>query len=307
MQGNIVIPSWELVNKADLIKKFNFFPSILSTIFLSLIVLYQTAYSYIIIFQKKDQFFSLVIDIVHKSYFIEILICFIIGFLVYILIIPIAKSGVYYLIDAFYKQDIGKYKLSYGISQGLLSFLPLFEFNNFMGLFKLLSVITSYLFCLRIFGNEYIGLISAILGIYFIFALIINILFIYATFFIIFEKKGLFESLSLSAMMTISNLGVTFKLYYTLFLVYARIIIIVIVFSIFSLIFSAIFAYITSKFFFIIGIYFMMAIFILFVLFIAHLNSVLEIFVDSLWYKTYIENMKDFPNIINKSEDEKDK
>jgi len=50
----------------------------------------------------------------------------------------------------------------------------------------------------------------------------------------------------------------------------------------------------------------MMAIFILFVLFIAHLNSVLEIFVDSLWYKTYIENMKDFPNIINKSEDGKD-
>jgi len=57
MKANIVIPSFDLAHHANVIKKFNFIPSLLSTIYLSVIVLYQVAYSYIIIFQKKDEFF----------------------------------------------------------------------------------------------------------------------------------------------------------------------------------------------------------------------------------------------------------
>jgi hypothetical protein len=31
-------------------------------------------------------------------------------------------------------------------------------------------------------------------------------------------------------------------------------------------------------------------------LFISHLNSVLEIFVEALWYNAYIENKKNYPD-----------
>ncbi|HBA44951.1 TPA: hypothetical protein DCZ31_03130 [Patescibacteria group bacterium] len=74
MEHNIITPSWELINKTNTIKKFNFIPSLLSTLYLSVIVFYQIAFTYIYIFELKDQFFSLVIDFVHKSYFIEVLI-----------------------------------------------------------------------------------------------------------------------------------------------------------------------------------------------------------------------------------------
>jgi hypothetical protein len=302
MQWNLIIPSWELVNKASLIKKFNFFPSLLWTIFLSFIVLYQISYSYIIIFEKKDQFFSFVLNFAHSSYFIEFLITLIVFFLMYILFLPIAKWWLYYLIDAYSKQDIKKYTFSYWISQWLLNFLPLFEFNNFMWLFKLLSIITSYLFLIRILWKEYILLISLCIWIYFIFAIIVNILFIYTTFFIIFEKKGLFESISFSVKMTINNLSVTFKLYYTLFLVYARIIITILTFLFLSVITSFVFAYITSSFIFVIWITIIIIMVIIFIIFTSYLNSVLEIFVDSLWYKTYIENMKTFEFPINKDD-----
>ncbi len=305
MQWNLIIPSWELVNKASLIKKFNFFPSLLWTIFLSLIVLYQISYSYIIIFQKKDEFFSLVLNFIHSSYFLESLIIVIIFFLTYILFLPIAKWWLYYLIDAYYKQDVSKYTIWYWISQWLLNFLPLFEFNNFMWLFKLLSIITSYLFLIRILWREYILLISVCIWTYFIFAIIINILFIYTTFFIIFEKKWLFESISFSVKMAINNLNVTFKLYYTLFLVYARILITIITFLLLSIITSFIFAYITSFFIFIIWISIVIIIVIVFIIFTSYLNSVLEIFVDSLWYKTYIENMKTFEFPTNQDDNKK--
>jgi hypothetical protein len=73
MKSNIVLPSWELVNQASTIKKFNFLPSLLSTIYLSLIVFYQVSYSYIIFFHKKDEFFKLVLDLIHQSYFYEVI------------------------------------------------------------------------------------------------------------------------------------------------------------------------------------------------------------------------------------------
>lgn len=45
MRENIVIPSWELVNKASLIKKFNSFPALLDTLYFIVIVVYQVAYT----------------------------------------------------------------------------------------------------------------------------------------------------------------------------------------------------------------------------------------------------------------------
>ncbi|EKE27672.1 MAG: hypothetical protein ACD_3C00174G0004 [uncultured bacterium (gcode 4)] len=289
------MPSWELVNHANVIKKFNFLPSLLSTIYLSVIVLYQVAYSYIIIFQKKDEFFSLVINFIHQSYFIEVVIWAIIWLLLYLLLQPIAEAWILFMIDAFSKKEESKQKISYWISQGILNFLPLFEFHNFMWLFRLLSIVTFYFLLLRVFGQDYAVPISIIMGIYMIFAVWINLLFVYTKFFITFEKKSVFEAISLSTRMTLNSMDITLKLYYTLFLVYARVIITIVVFTIFPLIFSALFAYVSTKIFFIVWVTIIFIIFAAFLLFISHLNSVLEIFVEALWYNAYIENKKNSP------------
>lgn len=74
MRDEIVMPAWKLASESVTIKKFNFIPSLLATAYLSFIVLYQVAWSYVYIFQLKDRFFSLVIEFTHTSFFLETLI-----------------------------------------------------------------------------------------------------------------------------------------------------------------------------------------------------------------------------------------
>jgi hypothetical protein len=100
MKEDIVIPAWEVASKHAEIKIFNFFPSFLSTFYLSLILLYQVSWSYINVFNLKDQFFSMVINFVHADYFGEVLVGLGIFFIGYILITPISEGGIIALIDA---------------------------------------------------------------------------------------------------------------------------------------------------------------------------------------------------------------
>lgn len=292
MKNNIILPSYELAHNASVIKKFNFLPSLLSTIYLSVIVLYQVSYTYIIVFQKKDEFFAWVINFFHSSYVLEVIIWIIIWFLLYLLIQPIAEAWIIVLIEGYLKKDENKYSISHWFAQGVLNFLPLFEYHNFMWLFRLLSIITFYFLLLRIFGHSYAVFISIVMFLYLALAIVVNLLFAYTKFFIIFEKKHVFEAISLSTHLTLSSLEITSKLYYTLFLVYARVLLTIILFTIFPIIFSALFAYVTSRIYFMAWLIIIWIFLLAFLLFITHLNSVLEIFVESLWYKAYVENKK---------------
>ena len=99
MRDALVIPAWEVASSNTAIKVFNFLPSLLSTVYLSLILLYQVAWSSISLFGGKDAFFSMVIDFVHASYFLEVVVLGIVFFLLYIMITPIAEGGLVALID----------------------------------------------------------------------------------------------------------------------------------------------------------------------------------------------------------------
>lgn len=100
MKEEIVIPAWEIASNTTEIKIFNFLPSLLSTVYLSLILLYQVAWSYINIFHLKDRFFSLVITFVHADYFMEVLIGLFAFFIAYLLITPISEGGIIAIIDS---------------------------------------------------------------------------------------------------------------------------------------------------------------------------------------------------------------
>jgi len=294
----IVGPAWELVMTTSFLKKFNFFPSLLSTIYLGCIILYQLAFAYVYIFKLKDQFFALIIEWIHTSYFPEFVTALIISILLYIFITPLAEGGLVSLIAK--RQDRGpditdnKGRISYGISRGLLNFLPIFELSNSLAIFKLLSIITFYLFLLRIFGKEYFIVITILMTLYLGFAFVVNILFSYARFFIIFEHKKALEALSLSVGMALSNLSITFHLYFTLLVVYIRTFVTATIFIVFPFIISALLTYVTISWLQIFSITVLSLLFCILLVFISHLNSVLEIFVETIWYNAYKENKKHF-------------
>ncbi|MDQ1343677.1 MAG: hypothetical protein QG650_397 [Patescibacteria group bacterium] len=93
------MPAWKLASESVTIKKFNFIPSLLATAYLSFIVLYQVAWSYVYVFHLKDQFFSLVIDFAHTSYFMETVVTIGFFFVLYLVITPIAEGGLIHLIS----------------------------------------------------------------------------------------------------------------------------------------------------------------------------------------------------------------
>jgi len=288
----IILPAWNLINHETLIKKFNFFPSLLSTIYLGCIVLYQLAFVYVYIFQLKDEFFGFIINWTHSAYFWETIVTLGIAFILYFLITPIAESGLISLISKKVRDTNDTSGFGYGISRGIINFLPIFELHNTMALFKLLSIITFYLFLLRVFGQEYLMIISICMCIYLAFAFLVNMLFSYARFFIIFEEKKAFEAISLSIRMALDNLNTTFHLYFTLLLVYIRTFLTVLAFIIFPLIVSAILTYITILFLKMVAFFIVGVLFVGFLIFVSHLNSVLEIFVEAIWYNAYVENKK---------------
>lgn len=291
MKEDIVIPAWEVASQSSGIKIFNFIPSLLATMYLSLILLYQVAWTYINIFNLKDEFFSIIINFVHTSYFGEVVVGFIIFFFLYILVSPIAEGGVVSLIDAECRNaDSREKSINYALGRGFKYFLPVFEANNITSLFKLLSIITFTIFLIRLLGVQYLGFIFTAMGFYFLLAMLINIFLAYTKFFIILEQKKAFEAIVASSTMALDNLGITFKLYLTLILVYVRTLLTVLFFILLPFLISAIFTFITIssiKFIFL-G---LLGIFILiFLVFVSHLNSVLEIFVETLWYRAYMDN-----------------
>lgn len=299
----IVGPAWDLVMSTSLLKKFNFFPSLLSTVYLGCIILYQLAFSYVYIFQLKDQFFGLIIEWVHTSYFLQVIGALVVGILLYIFITPIAEGGLISLIakrqeGAFDSKDI-KGRVRYGLSRGLMNFLPIFELSNSLSIFKLLSIITFYLFLLRIFGKDYFTVITILMTVYLGFSFIVNILFAYARFFIIFEHKKALEALSLSVRMALSNLDITFHLYFTLLLVYIRTFVTAIIFIVFPFVISGLFTYVTISWLQIVSIGILSVLFFALLVFVSHLNSVLEIFVETIWYNAYKENKKHFHEEID--------
>lgn len=211
-------------------------------------------------------------------------------FILYVLITPIAEGGLIYLIS--HKDSGDAWNKPYGkaVSAGLKNFLPIFEAHNLLSPFKLLSIITFYLFLLRIFGKEYAMAISVMGVVYLGFSFLINILFAYTRFFIVFEHDKAFHAMGKSVRMALDNLEVTFRLYFTLLLVYVRTILTVVAFIVFPLVISAILTYVSIAFVKTVAIIIVGAMILFFLGFISHLNSVLEIFVESLWFKAWKDN-----------------
>ena len=288
MKEAIVLPAWELITRFHSLKKLNFFPSFIGMVWLFCILIYQITFTYVYIFQKKDEVLSALAKFAHADYFVEVIIALVVIFLLHMILEPIANGGIIQMIDSYRKSNWTKYHRTFqGIFDGLRHFLPMFEIQNITGIFRPLSVITFYILLLRIFGVDYSWAITAIMGVYLVFAFFISMCFSYSKFFVIFENKSALNSLSASTGLAVRHINITGRLYFTMILLYLRTIIIGLIFLWLPFVISSIIAFftiLTVKYIFL-GIFALVSI-VLFI-FIVHLNSTLEIFVEATWYEAY--------------------
>lgn len=284
---NIIVPAWEIVNHDSKIKKFYFFPWLLSIIFLSFLLVYQALYTYVEVFWKKEEAFVIILNFFHSDYIFEIVIFSAIFILFYLIITPIFDWGLIRYIDN--KNSWENHSYSEIFWSWMYRFFPLFEYSNIFSQFKFLSILNSYLFIIRFIWIEYIKVLSIIFWVILFISIIINSLFAYSKYEIVLWNKKAFEAAGSSSKIAILNMWMTLRIYFLMFIFNIRVIINFIIFLSFPLLFVTILWYITSTVFLTIALIILSIIFIFFIIALWYLTAVLEVFKASVWYFAYIE------------------
>ena len=284
----IILPSWKIIALDSKVKKFYFLPWILGILFLTVLLVYQTVYTYIKIVWKESEAFSLILHFFETEYFWEIIIFALIFFILYIFLTPIFEWWLIKYIDKKEKNWIdSNVSVSDSLWIWLFNFLPIFEYDQMFSKFKFLSLINFYLFTIRIIWEEYIVIISWWYLIIFLFSIPINIFFSYSKYEIVLNNKKVFEAISSSSRIAILNLKTTSKLYFLIFVLNLRIILNFLILLIFPILITLVLTYFTTQIFITISIIILIILFILLILFISYISAVLEIFTAALWYNSW--------------------
>lgn len=300
LKENIILPAWKIIQNDSSIKKVYFFPGLLSIIFLTALLVYQAIYTYVEIFEKKDEAFVILLNFFHSDYLVEVIISAIIFLLVYILIMPIFEWWLIKYIDSKNKNE--NLDSSECLWVGVYKFFPLFEYNNIFSEFKFISIVNWYLFTIRFIWIEYIKAISYSFLIIFFFSIVLNILFAYSKYEIIVWNKKTFAAVWASTKIAILNLRTTIKLYFLMFFLNIRVIFNFFIFLSFPIIIIIAIWLITSKLFLFLAITILSILFVFFILCLWYLTAVLEIFKTSLWYFAWENWLKKLKHIEKESD-----
>lgn len=287
LRDKILIPAWDMIKDDSNAKKFYFIPWVLSIIFLTWTLVYQSIYTYVKIFwNNQDKILKSILKFLESDLWIKALIALVIFLIFYFILAPIFEAGLIKIIDIKYKWlQISK---SEAFWQWLYRFLPTFEYNNIFSEFKMLSILNAYLFIIRFVWAEYISIINYIFLFILIFGIIINILLAYSKYFIVLENKTVFQAISESIKLTILNPLYTVKIFFMIFILNFRVIINFLVFLIFPIIIGSAITYISIQFILYIALFIVTWMFIIAILIMWYLASVLEIFKTSIWFHAYI-------------------
>ncbi len=287
LKKKVIIPAWNIIKNDIQVKKFYLIPWLLSTIFLTVLLVYQTIYTYVILFNKKEEALVVILNFFHSDYLFEIIVFWVIFIIVYIILTPIFEWWLIKYIQA--KNENIEMSSSEALWEWLYNFLPLFEYNNLFSEFKVISILNSYLFTIRFIWLEYINVINYLFVILLFVWIFLNILFSYSKYAIILDNKKVFESIWVSSRITILNIKRTVKLYFFILFLNLRVIFNFVIFLSFPIIIVITLWLITSKIFLMVAITILSILFISFILILSYLTAVLEVFKTSIWYYAYIE------------------
>lgn len=92
MKQDIALKAWELVTDFPSLKKLNFLPSFFGICWLLLVVFYQITYTFVEVFNKKDDILHFLYSLPETEYFIPVIIAIAFIFIAYSILNPLAKG-----------------------------------------------------------------------------------------------------------------------------------------------------------------------------------------------------------------------
>ena len=287
LKEKIIVPAWDSIKEDTSIKKFYMLPGLLSIIFLTVLLVYQSIYTYVELFWKKEEALVIILKFFHSDYVFEIMVTAIIFIIIYFLLTPIFEWGLIKYLHA--KNSENPITTGEAFGQWVYKFLPVFEYNNLFSEFKIISILNAYLFTIRFIWLDYISAINSVFIIVFFLWVLINVMFSYSKYAIVLDRKWVFEAVWVSSKITILNLQRTVKLFFLMLFLNMRVIFNFIIFLAFPIIMVLAIGLITTKIFLFVAITILSLLFIWFILLLGYLTAVLEVFKTATWYYAYIE------------------
>ncbi len=80
---------------------------------LFLILIYQSLFAYVYLFNKQDEVMKSAYNILHSSYIVEVAVVVGLVFILYMFLNPIAKGGIIHMIDTYRRNHGQKYHRSW--------------------------------------------------------------------------------------------------------------------------------------------------------------------------------------------------
>lgn len=294
---NHLTEAWKLTLNAQKIRRFNFWGSLLDTIILSGTLVYQIGYVWLEVMQRKSDFFvwlrglsaNLLGD--HGITVISSLIILsVFYFLVNFLIKNIFNAGLIYLIRAYNNKNEREYRTMSAFTFGWKKSVKLAEYHSLLFWSKPVYILYIFFWGYKFLDGNW-TIISAI-AIGFLFILFLTrFLFEYARYYIIAQGAGVFEAIGLSITMTLENLGITLRIFASLVLVYIREIILLVGIFTLPFVMSWLVALGLAPIF-LQGVFVIIGmVYLVFLIIVSAMNSVIELFVETLWYSVFRENL----------------
>lgn len=298
LKDKIILPWWNIVKDNTSLKKYYLFPWILSIIFLTFLLVYQSIYTYVEVFEKKDEALVLILNFFHSQYILELAIAGAIFLIIYFLTLPMFEWWLIHYIQ--HKDNQEEIRSSQAFWMWMYKFFPIFEYNNIFSQFKFISIVNAFLFVIRFVWIKYVDILAVIFFILLILSIIVNVLFVYTKYFIVLENQKVFTAIGKSSKMAILNFSDTTKLYLLVFMLNIRVIFNFAIFLFFPILISAAIIFISSQIFLYIAVWIISILFIIAIYILWYLTAVLEVFKTSLWYFAY----KEWKDKLKKIEDD---
>ncbi len=292
----LIKESWDFTQQNKrLIIWYGFLPSLLTTL---VSIIY---FSYQIVATLKSEYFagehgkSFLREVIENiivfmkgnpdSGMTLLVLAIIIGIL-YLFLPTLFQAGLMQLVARMMnKQTV---RIRDGITYGMFSFLPLFEYHLMIKTFGIVAIATEVAFILRNLGIDWVKTLFIPFLIFAIMGFVLTLLFTYSDYFIVIDEISVFSAILRSCKMVIFHWQETFLIIILMLFITVRIIVnIVLTLSIPALIlFPA--AYIATKTLAIFGVVIGVIIGIIALFFASYFNAILDVFKTTVWVKTFL-------------------
>lgn len=294
----IIQDAWHFTqDHKRLVKWYALVPAILTTIAGIGFIVYQymaTITSDVLFEGVEESFFHQIMEVyvglfnMETKIGITVTVLLILGAILY-LFVPVFCQGA--IIQLISRHKNGEpVKVRNGVSHGLLSFLPLFEYAIILRTFTLMSVVGEALFILRNFGWGWFRALLIPLILMLCISMLLTLFFTYTEYFIVIDRKKVFASMKASTLTVIKHWQHTFLILILMAIIGLRILVnVLIVLLVPGIIIGIVAIFVYSAALMKVGVVVGGLVGLVALYFASYFNAILDVWAKTIWVYSFLE------------------